>query len=71
MYPPRTSSAVLVDAVEGAALAIREVHAAIRDGLRGFGRSIVRDLVEILCAAGLGVAEGIGFAFAFCGAEFR
>lgn len=71
MYLPWTSSAVLVDALEGAALTIRGVHAAIRDGLRGFGRSIVRDLVVILCAAGLGVAEGIGFALAFCGAEFR
>jgi hypothetical protein len=64
VYPPWTSDAVLVEALEGAALTIRGVYAAIRDGLRGFRRSIVRDLVEILCAAGLVVAAG-------CGAEFR
>jgi hypothetical protein len=73
VYPSWTSGAVLVGALEGAALTIRGVYAVIRDGFRGIGRSIVRDLVEILCAAGLGVTESIGFsfAFAFCGAEFR
>jgi hypothetical protein len=34
--------------------------------MRDYGKRIVRDLVEILCAAGLSVIEGIGFAFAFC-----